>query len=419
MGENLIHPKQLKRGSDLCRVCNSSELFTGMHLGNLPIANELALNPDSRADLFDLTMKICSSCGLGQVGEDILPKRLFSDYRYMSSISSMFVEHAKSFVENILPSIDKNSGEWVLEIASNDGYLLQFLSDAGVDVLGVEPAVNIATYANERGIPTLNEFFSSDLAQKILNDRGFPRYVIANNVLAHVPDINDFVMGISILTGPETQVSIENPSIMNILEGGQFDTIYHEHFSYLSVSSMQTISKLNNLSLYDVEQIPIHGGSNRYWLCRKERMEVQKRLQDLIKIEFDLGLFDRENWKAAQARMEGLIIAFEDLLVSIADANGVVCGYGAAAKSSTILNMTKNSLGGLVSIADESIEKQGRYLPAMNIPIESPLEMFKRLPTDIVIFPWNIEKEIKSKIDSQSHTKINVWKLVPTLTKIN
>ena len=418
MGENLILADQLKRGKDFCRVCNSSELFTGMSLGDLPIANELALDPNSVAELFELTMKICSCCGLGQVGEDILPKRLFSDYRYMSSISSIFVEHAKSFVMKILPTIEKNSGEWVLEIASNDGYLLHFLSDAGVNVLGVEPAVNIANYANERGIPTLNEFFSADLAQKILNERGFPRYIIANNVLAHVPDINDFVKGISILTGPKTQVSVENPSIINILDGGQFDTIYHEHFSYLSVSSMQTISKRNHLSLYDVEQIPIHGGSNRYWLSRNEHMEVQECVRELIEIEFGLGLFNEENWKAAQARMESLISAFEDLLLNIANTNGIACGYGAAAKSSTILNMTKVALGGMVSIADESTEKQGRYLPAMNIPIESPLEMFMRLPTDIVIFPWNIEKEIKSKVDSQSQTKVNVWKLVPTLTKI-
>ena len=412
--------KNVNRGCDYCRVCGSTDLFPGMQLGRLPIANELVTQIETLPDLFDLTMKICSECGLGQVGEEIPPERLFADYRYMSSVSSTFVKHASKFVDEILPDIHPDKGDWVLEIASNDGYLLQFLSDKSVPVLGIEPAANIAAIANGKGIPTLNAFFSSTLAQDILAERGIPRFIIANNVLAHVPDINDFVKGISILSGPDTSISIENPSILNILVGGQFDTIYHEHFSYLSTNSVTTIAQLNGLVLTNVEQIPIHGGSNRYWLNRPGTVTTKENVQSLKNFEVEKGLFSIEQWGIAQQKMEDTIFEFKKLLSVTSIAGGVFCGYGAAAKCSTLLNMASVKEGELVSIADESDEKQGRYLPSINIPIESPQDMFKRNPTDIVIFPWNIETEIKEKILSGTHNiPPNMWKLVPTLTKIN
>lgn len=411
--------KIAKRGSDYCRVCGSTELFLGMHLGRLPIANELVTHIESKTDLFDLTLNVCSKCGLGQVGEEIPPERLFADYRYMSSVSSTFVKHASNFVDDISPGLSTDNGDWVLEIASNDGYLLQFFRDKSIPILGIEPASNIATIANSKGIPTLNEFFSSTLAQNILDERGFPRLIIANNVLAHVPDINDFVKGISILTGPNTSISIENPSILNILVEGQFDTIYHEHFSYLSVNSMKTIAHFSGLLLTNVEEIPIHGGSNRYWLNRPGTIETNAKVQFLSDLEVKKGLFSLERWSDAQQKMENTILEFRKLLSATSTAGGVFCGYGAAAKCSTVLNMANVKEGELVSIADESDEKQGRYLPSINIPIESPQDMFERNPTDIVIFPWNIETELKEKILSSSrNTRPNMWKLVPTLVKI-
>ena len=233
-----------------------------------------------------------------------------------------------------------------------------------------------------------------------------------------MPDINDFVKGISTLTGPNTRVSIENPSIMNILDGGQFDTIYHEHFSYLSVNSMQTIARINDLSLYKVETLSIHGGSNRYWLSRPGAAEIDSTVKDISNMELRLGLFKLECWNSAQKKMEEAIFEFRKLLKVVKESGGTFCGYGAAAKASTILNMVANIDSELISIADESKEKQGRFLPDMNIPIESPAAMFGRLPTDIIIFPWNIEKEIKAKIDLGSHQKVNIWKLIPNLTRI-
>lgn len=420
MGNDLISIKHAfpKRGHEVCRVCGSLNLFTGMRLGELPIANELATYEQEATDLFDLTLMICPVCGLGQVGEEIPPARLFGDYRYMSSVSSIFLEHVKGFASEIIPQINKISGDWVLEIASNDGYLLQFLTKESITVLGVEPATNIAEYANKKGIPTLNKFFSSKLAKEILEERGYPRFIIANNVLAHVPDINDFVEGIAILTGPDTRVSIENPSIMNILEGGQFDTIYHEHFSYLSANSVQAIARINEMSLFNVEEISIHGGSNRYWLSRIGAARVEPSVKKIIDLEISVGLYSKECWNAAQKKMEDNILEFRNLLEITKESGGIFCGYGAAAKSSTILNLAGVNKKEFSSIADESREKQGRYLPSMNIPIEAPAEMFERIPTDIIIFPWNIENEIKAKIVSGVHKEVNVWKLIPKLSRI-
>lgn len=421
MGKSLEEQKQvfLKRGHEICRVCGSSELFTGMSLGELPIANELSTHEQEATEVFELTLMICSICGLGQVGEEIPPSRLFGDYRYMSSVSSIFLEHALGFTKKLLPQINKDSGDWVLEIASNDGYLLQFLTNESISVLGVEPATNIAEYANKRGIPTLNKFFSAKLAKEILEERGFPRFIVANNVLAHVPDINDFVEGISVLTGPNTRVSIENPSIMNILEGGQFDTIYHEHFSYLSANTMQAIARVNYLSLYEVEEISIHGGSNRYWLSRIGATKIEPSVKRISELETLAGLYKKDCWENAQRNMENSIFEFKNLLRITKESGGIFCGYGAAAKSSTILNMAAVTKNDFSSIADESTEKQGRFLPAMNIPIESPDQMFRRLPTDIVIFPWNIEEEIKAKIASGCQEKVNIWKLIPNLSRIS
>jgi hypothetical protein len=421
MGKSLEESKQVspKRGHEICRVCGSIELFTGMSLGELPIANELSTHEQKATEVFDLTLMICSICGLGQVGEEIPPSRLFGDYRYMSSVSSIFVEHALAFAKKLLPQINKNSNDWVLEIASNDGYLLQFLTNESISVLGVEPATNIAEYANKKGIPTLNKFFTANLAKEILEERGFPRFIVANNVLAHVPDINDFVEGISVLTGPDTRVSIENPSIMNILEGGQFDTIYHEHFSYLSANTMQTIARVNDLDLYEVEEISIHGGSNRYWLSRMGATKIEPSVKRVSDLETLAGLYKKDCWENAQRNMENSILEFRNLLKTTKESGGIFCGYGAAAKSSTILNMAAVTKNDFSSIADESTEKQGRFLPAMNIPIESPKQMFNRIPTDIVIFPWNIEEEIKAKIASGCQEKVNIWKLIPNLSRIS
>lgn len=284
------------RGSDHCRGCNGSNLFSALDLGHLPLANELWAEEVGELELFPLHLRICNSCGLGQVEDCVTPDRLFSDYRYLSSVSISFVKHAREYVDLVVEKFNIGKGDWVLEIASNDGYLLQHFLEKGIRVLGIEPAQNIANVAVKIGVDTISRFFSLELAQEILTKMGHPRLIIANNVLAHVPNLQDFVAGLAIIAGPETLVSVENPSLMNFLEGGQFDTIYHEHYSYLTVHSVSMIIKPFGLEVFDVERIETHGGSNRYWLrTQNVGLHPEETVNRMIQDEISKGLFKRRN----------------------------------------------------------------------------------------------------------------------------
>ena len=242
---------QQKVKLEVCRSCASNDVFLAIDLGELPISNELNQEARITTEVFPLRLQICKNCSLGQVGSEILPTRLFSDYRYLSSVSSSFLFHAQQFCEGLLRSGMVSDGDLVMEIACNDGYLLKNFVGKNVKILGIEPSTNVSQKAKIQGIPVINDFFSSKLARQLVDEYGFPKIVIANNVMAHVPELQDFVNGLSILCGPETIVSVENPSILNILKGQQFDTIYHEHFSYLSCNSVDNISKRFGLTLFD------------------------------------------------------------------------------------------------------------------------------------------------------------------------
>lgn len=287
------------RGSDYCRGCNGVRLFSALDLGSLPIANELLVSQASLIEKFPLHLRVCPECGLGQVADVVTPDRIFRDYRYLSSISTTFLKHASSYVEQRVEEGMFEPGDWVLEIASNDGYLLKNFLKHDIDVLGVEPAENVAEVSTKLGIQTISEFFSSGLAAEILQVRGYPKLIIANNVMAHVPDLIDFILGLSTLCGPKTLISIENPSLANILIGMQFDTIYHEHYSYLSAFTVARLSKLYGLQLLKVEELTIHGGSNRYWLSKfKSGVTVDAGIERIIEGEISNGLFSSRNWEA-------------------------------------------------------------------------------------------------------------------------
>ncbi len=388
-------------------------------MGLLPIANELWLDIDYEEEVFPLHLRICRNCGLGQVEDVVSPERLFSDYRYLSSTSSLFSEHAKLFVQSVLKSGLIKEGDWVLEIASNDGYLLKHFVESKISVLGIEPAENISLVSESLGIPTLNTFFSSQTSKQILEERGYPKLIIANNVLAHVPDIQDFLLGIATLCGDETQISIENPSLLNILHLNQFDTIYHEHYSYLSVNSVHRLSSNFGLELFDVKEINTHGGSNRYWLRRqKEVREIPRVIEGLIQSELGQGLLSQPHWDQCAQNVEKILIELNEWLSSCSRDGRKVCGYGAAAKASTLLNAAKIERGRLEFIADGSIEKQGRRMPIKGFPIVSPIEMLESNPTDVLIFPWNISSEIASLIREVSPKSIRIWQAVPNLREI-
>ena len=408
------------RGEIFCRGCFGENLFSALDLGELPIANELLLDQKSEIEKFPLFLRVCTDCGLGQVADVVTPERIFRDYRYLSSMSTTFLQHATDFVEQRIQEGIFSPGDWVLEIASNDGYLLKNFLPHKIKAIGVEPAANVAEISRGLGIETISEFFSSQLASELLSRHGFPKLIIANNVMAHVPDLVDFIKGLAVLSGPKTRISIENPSLANILVGMQFDTIYHEHYSYLSASAVAKICKIYGLHLYKVEELSIHGGSNRYWLSRMSTSRsIDESVERVIKSEVVSGLFDSMEWVNYSSKVSKILNNFLFWLSSSAGTNKRIYGYGAAAKASTILNSIEAKDGLILAIADASLEKQARFMPPHGIKIISPQELFNDNPTDIVIFLWNIKAEIAKYLHLNLGDNVRLWCAIPEMHEVN
>lgn len=407
------------RGDIFCRGCLSNNLFSALDLGYLPIANELLLSKDSTIEKFPLHLKVCAECGLGQVADVTTPERIFRDYRYLSSTSTTFLKHAHDFVEQQVKRGYISTNDWVLEIASNDGYLLKNFLPYGIRVLGIEPAENVAQNSRNLGIETISEFFSSNLASQLLEERGYPKLIIANNVMAHVPDLIDFVKGLAILCGSETQISIENPSLANILLGLQFDTIYHEHYSYLSASTVSTISKVYSMQLFQVDELHIHGGTNRYWLQKLDSStDIDPSVERICQFESNNGLFSSEKWAYYSIRVSKVLSDFLEWLRDQRTKGNRVYGYGAAAKASTILNSIDLEEGMISAIFDLSLEKQNRFMPPHGISILSPQKLFSESPTDIILFPWNIKAEIATYLRTSLGEEIRLWCIIPEIQKV-
>ena len=407
------------RGDVFCRGCLGNNLFSALDLGDLPIANELLLTSESQIEKFPLHLKICSDCGLGQVADVVTPERIFRDYRYLSSMSTTFMNHASDFVNQRFHEGLFLPGDWVLEIASNDGYLLKNFLKRGVRAIGIEPALNVAEISRKLGVETISEFFSSALAKDLLTKFGCPKLIIANNVMAHVPDLRDFMAGLSVLCGPDTQISIENPSIANILVGMQFDTIYHEHYSYLSASSVSRISKNFGLQLYKVDELSIHGGSNRYWLNKPSNgNSIDPSVNRVTNFEIDKGLFDLQEWTNYSAKVSDILKNFLTWLRSGRENNSRIYGYGAAAKASTILNSIDVDSNLLIAVADLSLEKQQRFMPPRGIKIIAPQDLFAAKPTDVLIFPWNIKSEIANFLRANLGEEVRLWCAIPNMHEV-
>lgn len=407
------------RGEIFCRGCLGKNLFSALNLGQLPIANELLLTPDTKIERFPLHLKVCSDCKLGQVADVVTPERIFRDYRYLSSMSSSFLQHASDYVAQRVQEGIFLPGDWVLEIASNDGYLLKNFLPFGIFTIGVEPAENVAAISRGLGVETISEFFSSHLASELLANHGYPKLIIANNVMAHVPDLADFMKGLTILCGPNTQISIENPSLSNILMGLQFDTIYHEHYSYLSASSVARLGERYGLTLFNVEQLTIHGGSNRYWLRASNLDRASDSLvEKLMRLEIESGIFDSNEWASLSSKVSKILSDFLQWLRLGERNNSRIYGYGAAAKASTILNSLDAASSFVRAIADLSLEKQKRFMPPNGIRIISPQDLFLENPTDIIIFPWNIKSEIAVFLRSNLGDQVRLWCVIPEMHQI-
>lgn len=381
-----------------CRSCSQTNLQPILSLGRTPLANAL-LTADQLAqpeETFPLDLVFCPNCTLVQITETVPPEKLFSEYLYFSSFSDAMLRHARELVERLIRSRHLNSTSLAVEVASNDGYLLQYYKQANIPVLGIEPAVNIARAArDERGIPTLCEFFGSALAQRLVDEGKRADVIHANNVLAHVADLNGFVEGIRLLLHDDGVVVIEVPYVKDLIDRCEFDTIYHEHLCYFSLTALAHLFQRHWLVVADVERIPIHGGSLRLFVSRKSTAPAPAlAVERLLKEESEWGVDQVAFYQCFGAKVERLR---KELLACLHDlkAQGKrIAAYGASAKGSTLLNYFGIGKETVDFVVDRSTVKQGRYTPGTRLPIYAPQKLLEVQPDYVLLLTWNFADEI-------------------------
>jgi 2-polyprenyl-3-methyl-5-hydroxy-6-metoxy-1,4-benzoquinol methylase len=385
-----------------CRFCSSALTTTFVDLGETPLANSYVTPADvaaGRDPRYPLHARVCGSCFLVQVDDVAAPEAIFSDYAYFSSMSDTWVAHARRYAQAMIARFGLGPGSQVVEIASNDGYLLQHFIAAGVPVLGVEPAVNVAASATAKGVPTEVAFFGRATAERLVQRGLSADLTAANNVLAHVPDIRDFVGGFAVLLKPEGVATFEFPHLLNLIREVQFDTIYHEHFSYLSLTSAEAIFAAANLRAFDVETLPTHGGSLRLFVCRVGAHHSETtRLVALRANERAAGLGGLAAYRGFAPRVEAVKRGFLDFLAAARREGKRVAAYGAAAKGNTFLNVCGVGAQDIVCVFDRSPAKQGRLLPGSHIPILPPEKIREIKPDYLVVLPWNLIDEIRAQM---------------------
>ena len=383
-----------------CRFCKSELKNIFLDLGDIPSANSF-LNEDEieQERKYPLCVYICKKCLLVQIPEIRTPDELFSNYAYFSSFSNSWLNHAKEYADMMIKRFRLNNKSQIIEIASNDGYLLDFFSRVNISVLGIEPASNVAKTAIKKGIPTLERFFNTKTAHDLKNNKQAD-VLIGNNVLAHVPDINDFVKGMKILLKPNGVITMEFPHILQLINQNQFDTIYHEHYSYFSFSVIQKIFFSQKLIIFDVEEIPTHGGSLRIFVKHSENktLEIKENVQNLIKKENEKGLNDFSTYSDFVSKIEKIKEEFTKFLEKANKENKSVICYGAPAKGNTLLNYFKINPKLIEYTVDLNPHKQGLFLPGTHIAIKKPSQIKETRPDYIIILPWNLKDEIMEQM---------------------
>jgi len=385
-----------------CRHCGNDSFIPFADLQTAPPSNAMLTAEMLEAPevYYPLVVEVCDRCFLAQVGEHKKAAEIFdSDYTYFSSFSRSWLEHAERFAEMAIERFGLGPGSQVIEVASNDGYLLQYFAARGIPVLGVEPTANTAEVAVGKGIPTIVDFFGRRLAEGEL--RAKADLIVGNNVFAHVPDINDFAAGLKIALKPGGVVSLEFPHLLRLIEQAQFDTIYHEHFSYLSLGTTEAILGAQGLKLFDVEQLPTHGGSLRVFAAHAEDASKPRApaVDGILAEEDHAGLRGREIYESFQPRIERIRDDFLAFLLEQRAAGAKVVGYGAAAKGNTLLNYCGVRGNELIRfVADLSPHKQGRFLPGSHIPVVDPDRIDEEQPDFIIIFPWNLRDEVMEQL---------------------
>ena len=369
---------------------------------------DLGLSPPSNAltapsalgrgeTFYPLHAFVCERCYLVQLDVFASPDELFRDYRYFSSYSTTWLAHAEAYAAEMTRR-GIGPGSRVVEVASNDGYLLRNFVARGVAVLGIEPASNVAAVAREAGVPTLDEFFGTALARRVRAEFGAAQLIVANNVLAHVPDLNDFVGGFAALLAPDGIVTIEFPHLLRTIAGMQFDTVYHEHFSYLSLLALEPLFARHGLEIVEVAELATHGGSLRVFVAPRGARAVDPSVAAILATERAAGLERLATYAAFGAGVARIKDDFVAFLQSAKREGRRVAGYGAAAKATTLLNYAGVRADLLPYVADKSPHKQGNYVPGVRVPIVAPDRIRTDRPDFVVIFPWNVEDEIRSEL---------------------
>ena len=380
----------------VCRLCSAPLAQTFCDLGVMPLANSFLASADLPEPVFPLHVRVCGNCRLVQLPEIETPKNIFSDYAYFSSFADGWIEHCKAFADAAVARFGLTARHRVVEIASNDGCMLDAFRRHGVSILGVEPAANVAQAAIARGVPTQIGFFGSRLAAELAANGQAADLLVANNVLAHVPDLNDFVRGLATLLKPDGVLSIEFPSLLKLIEETQFDTIYHEHFSYFCLLTAERALNPHGLSVFDVEDLATHGGSLRVFARRASstRHALSDRVEAVRQRELAAGLdapdIYRKFDQAVKARKQELVTFLNNVKAS----GKAIVAYGAPAKGNTLLNTCGIGRETLDYTVDRSPHKQGRFLPGSHIPIRHPDAIRQTRPDYVLVLPWNWKEEI-------------------------
>jgi SAM-dependent methyltransferase len=397
------YPKSIasKSAHGRCRLCNKSLSTSFIDLGMSPLCESFltADQIDAMEPYYPLHALVCDGCFLVQLPEYVKPEHIFTEYAYFSSYSTSWVDHARRYCEMIKARLGLGARSWVYEIASNDGYLLQHFLPLGVPVTGIEPAVNVAEVARQKNIPTLVEFFGLGLAQKLASEGKHADLIIGNNVLAQVPDLNDFVAGMAHLLVPQGVITLEFPHLEKLINENQFDTIYHEHFSYFSLVTIDRVAQRHDLKLFDVEQIPTHGGSLRVYLCRADAAHaVSANVPALLAHEREIGFEDIARYARFAAGVHRTKRELLSFLIECKEERARLCGYGAPGKGNTLLNYCGIGTDFLDFTVDRNPYKHGRYTPGMHIPIY-PVEAINEVRPDyLLILAWNLKNEIVAQM---------------------
>jgi C-methyltransferase C-terminal domain/Putative zinc binding domain/Methyltransferase domain len=388
-------------GRGLCRLCNAPLTTSFVDLGMSPLCESFPTADciDRMEPYYPLHALVCGECFLVQLQEYVKPQQIFAEYAYFSSYSTSWVEHARRYCEIMKARFDLGSKSQVFEIASNDGYLLQHFLPLGIPVTGIEPAANVAEAARQKNVPTIVEFFGLKLAQQLVSEGRRADLIIGNNVLAQVPDLNDFTAGMVHLLAPNGVITLEFPHLERLIDENQFDTIYHEHFSYFSLITIERLAVKYGLKVFDVEHLSTHGGSLRVYLCHSDSAHViSPTVTVLLAHERKIGFEDIRTYARFSARVHRTKRELLSFLIQCKEKGRKLCGYGAPGKGNTLLNYCGIGTDFLEFTVDRNPYKHGRYTPGMHIPIHPISAIDEAQPDYLLILPWNLKNEIVAQM---------------------